>query len=192
MFLVAVVACAALHAESYVVGLLHTPPNRPTLTKEAAAELQKAHMQHIRGMAQMGALVGAGPIYETSSTLRGLFIFAKISLDRARELALADPKVKAGDLEVRLIEWDGPPGIGERYKREHQDPSAKTTMLRYQLGFIRAGAVPPNVIAGGKVKGQDYVGMLVIDAGSVAAAKNVVKNPDIEWHGWMVADGVLP
>ena len=185
-------AAAALHAETYIVGLLETPESRPSLTKEAAAQLQAAHMKHIGDMAASGALVGAGPVYETKGRLRGLFIFAKTSLERARELAQADPKVKAGDLVVRLIEWEGPPGIGERYRREHQDPSARTTMLRLQLGLVRKGPIPTDGVAAGPVKSPDYVGMFVMNRGSLDAARQAAANPDIDWHGWMVADGVLP
>ena len=42
--------------------------------------------------------------------LRGIAIFATESVDRARELANADPAVQAGRLEVRAMTWLCRPG----------------------------------------------------------------------------------
>lgn len=95
-------------------------------------------MANINRMADLGALVAAGPI-EGDHDLRGIFVFRVKTADEARALAAEDPAIKAGRLRLELHPWWGPAGIGARYAAEKKaDPAMKVTMLTYQLGLLKA------------------------------------------------------
>jgi uncharacterized protein len=89
----------------YVMALLKTGPNRDH-DAETAAELQRAHMQHIARLADAGTLLLAGPFMH-GGELRGVFVFDVDDLDEARRLTEADPAVQAGRLQMELYPWYG-------------------------------------------------------------------------------------
>lgn len=91
--------------KKYVIAFLKRGPNR-TEDEKKAAELQKAHMDNINRLAEEGKLVMAGPFFGDGD-LRGLYIFDVQSIDEARELTNTDPAIKAGSLEMELMEWYG-------------------------------------------------------------------------------------
>lgn len=91
--------------KKYVIAFLKRGPNR-TDDEKKAAELQKAHMDNINRLAEEGKLVMAGPFFGDGD-LRGLYIFDVQSIDEARELTNTDPAIKAGSLEMELMEWYG-------------------------------------------------------------------------------------
>lgn len=89
----------------YVLVLLRTGPNRDQ-EPDRAAELQRGHMENIRRLAEAGHLVLAGPFLE-SGEMRGLFVFAVDTVDRARELTASDPAISAGQLAAEYYPWYG-------------------------------------------------------------------------------------
>jgi uncharacterized protein len=89
----------------YVMAFLKAGPNRDH-DPEAAAALQRGHMEHIRRMAADGKLVMAGPFLD-GGELRGVFVFAVETLEEAEALTLADPAVQAGRLALELHPWYG-------------------------------------------------------------------------------------
>ena len=76
----------------------------------ATEELQKAHLDNIKRLADMKKLVVAGP-FGDDGRLRGIFVFKVASIDEARELAATDPAVKAGRLALQIHTWIVPEGI---------------------------------------------------------------------------------
>ncbi len=65
--------------------------------------LQLEHLQHLTKLQLIGKLVLNGPIL-TEHEIVGVSVYAA-SLEEARALAEADPKVKAGYLTVEAIPW---------------------------------------------------------------------------------------
>jgi uncharacterized protein YciI len=133
--------------DSYFFGLLFRGPAWTPGETDETKKIQDGHMANIQRMADVGALVAAGPI-EGGDQLRGIFIFRVRTAEEARALAANDPAIKAGRLTLELHPWIGPAGIGVRYAQEHKaDPAMKVTMRTYQLGLLKAvdgapGATP--------------------------------------------------
>ncbi len=95
----------------YVIAFLKRGPNRD-LSPEKANELQAAHMKNIGEMADAGKLALAGPFFGDGD-LRGLYFFNVESLEEAEALTNSDPAIKAGSLEMELMEWYGSAALME-------------------------------------------------------------------------------
>lgn len=91
--------------KSYVMAFLKAGPRRSE-DQEEAARLQKAHLDNIRRMAEMGKLVLAGPFLDKGE-IRGIYIFDVPSVEDARELTSTDPAIQAGTLVMELHPWYG-------------------------------------------------------------------------------------
>jgi uncharacterized protein YciI len=100
--------------KSYVIAFLKTGPT-PSKDKETAARLQKAHLDNIRRMAEMGKLVLAGPFMDDGD-IRGIYVFDVATLEEARELTHSDPSIRAGALEMELHPWYGSAALPELLK----------------------------------------------------------------------------
>src|SRR5947208_1320208 len=62
-----------------------------------------------------GQVLTNGPVLDAPDEgLRGIAFFTVGSVDRARELAVTDPAVVAGRLEVEAMTWWCPPGTMAR------------------------------------------------------------------------------
>lgn len=84
-----------------VRGPAYAPGDSPELQ-----ELQKAHLAHLRGMAEAGKMVIAGPFGDQpDAAYRGLCLYHVGSIEEARALAEADPMVKAGRLRPVAMTW---------------------------------------------------------------------------------------
>lgn len=89
----------------YVMALLKAGPNRDQ-DSTAAMELQQAHMENIRRLAEEGALILAGPFLDDGA-LRGIYVFNVSTVEEARALTATDPAIQAGRLEMELHPWYG-------------------------------------------------------------------------------------
>jgi len=89
----------------YVMAFLKAGPNRD-MDETEAMEIQRAHLNNIRRMAEEGDLVLAGP-FMGNGDIRGIYIFNVATVEEARELTNTDPAVEAGRLEMELHPWYG-------------------------------------------------------------------------------------
>lgn len=101
---------AALGADDYgmrryVMALLKAGPKRDQ-DEKTAMELQRAHLDNIRRLADEGVLVLAGPFLDRGE-LRGIYVFDVATVEEARELTESDPAVQAGRLAMELHPWYG-------------------------------------------------------------------------------------
>jgi uncharacterized protein len=96
--------------DQHTVVLLVRPPDAPELSEREAEALQDAHLAFRAGLRDQGYLVAGGPLVDQDDDrLRG---FSVMSVDpaTARELASADPAVRAGRLAVQVMTWMVPAG----------------------------------------------------------------------------------
>lgn len=99
-------AAPRIELEPYQLVILQRPEHPREYPQEKLDEIQKAHLAHLREMAEAGKLLVAGPLGDQPDPrLRGLELFRVGSLEEARKLAEDDPAVKAGRLEVVVMTW---------------------------------------------------------------------------------------
>ncbi len=207
--------------ETYFIGFLNRGPAWTPGETPETRQIQEGHMANINRMADLGALVAAGPI-EGDTDLRGIFIFRVRTADEARALAAADPAIKAGRLVLDLHPWWGPAGIGARFAAERKaDPKMKVNMVTYQLGLLKAVRGVPGATAdaqrahlqhiadmqaAGKIAAvgptldEGTVGGIVVFKTDAAEARRLLsEDPHVEagrfvpeLYTWWCADHVLP
>jgi len=72
-------------------------------------------MAYLDQLREAGHIVTNGPVDEQPDpSLRGLAFYRTGSLERARQLAGADPAVRAGRLAAEIMTWYCPPGTISR------------------------------------------------------------------------------
>lgn len=96
---------------AYVMAFLKRGPNR-TQDSALASQLQMAHMENIGRLADAGKLALAGPFFGDGD-LRGIYIFAVETVEEAKALTETDPAIKAGSLEMELVQWYGSAALME-------------------------------------------------------------------------------
>jgi uncharacterized protein YciI len=97
--------------EAFELVLLRTPDNAPAYDDAELERIQKEHLAHHAALRASGQVVTNGPVRDQpDETLRGLAFYRTGSLERSRELAEADPAVRAGRLAVEIMTWYCPPG----------------------------------------------------------------------------------
>lgn len=89
--------------QKYFLVFLKTGPNRDQ-EKEEAARIQEQHLAHLRSLGESGKISIAGPI-AAEGEIRGIVIYNTATIEEARQLAEADPAVKAGRLVVEVLPW---------------------------------------------------------------------------------------
>ena len=89
----------------YVMAFLKRGPKR-SHDSTTAANIQRAHLDNMKVMAEQGKLVFAGPFMDDFE-IRGIYIFAVEDMTEAEELTNTDPAVKAGRLEMELHPFYG-------------------------------------------------------------------------------------
>lgn len=94
--------------DEFTIALLVTGPNAPELSEAEAVEMQNAHMSHLADLHEQGHLLAAGPV--DGGEVRGLSILC-VPPERALELKRADPAVRAGVFDVRVLRWRTPAGF---------------------------------------------------------------------------------
>jgi uncharacterized protein YciI len=97
--------------EAYELVLLRRPADAPDYADDVLQRIQKEHVGYHAGLRAAGQVVTNGPVDEQPDpSLRGLTFYRTGSLARSRELAEADPAVRAGRLSVEIMIWYCPPG----------------------------------------------------------------------------------
>jgi uncharacterized protein YciI len=97
--------------EAFELVLLRTPDNAPAYDDAELERIQKEHLAHHAALRATGEVVTNGPVgHQPDQALRGLAFYRTGSLERSRELAEADPAVRAGRLAVEIMTWYCQPG----------------------------------------------------------------------------------
>jgi uncharacterized protein len=97
--------------EAFELVLLRTPENGPSYDDAELARIQAEHLAHHDRLRESGQVVTNGPVRDQpDQSLRGLAFYRTGSLERARQLAEADPAVRAGRLAIEIMTWYCPPG----------------------------------------------------------------------------------
>ena len=97
--------------EAFELVLLRRPSDAPDYPDEELERIQREHMAYHDQLRASGDVVTNGPVDgQPDPTLRGLTFYRTGSLERSRELAEADPSVRAGRLSVEIMTWYCPPG----------------------------------------------------------------------------------
>ena len=97
--------------EAFELVLLRRPAGAPDYPEAELDRIQREHLAHHARLRDSGQIVTNGPVVEQpDESLRGLTFYRTGSLEQARELAEADPAVRAGRLGVEIMTWYCPPG----------------------------------------------------------------------------------
>jgi uncharacterized protein YciI len=101
--------------ESFELVLLRRPANAPDYPEADLERIQAEHLAYHARLREAGEIVTNGPVIDQPDpSLRGLTFYRTGSLARAKELAEADPAVRAGRLAVEVMTWYCPPGSMSR------------------------------------------------------------------------------
>ena len=223
--MLAVVAAAlSLQAQNgpYYIAFLRPYPERKSISAGAERKLQNEHLANIRQMADDGDLVASGPCDDTPTTISGLFVLKVDSIHEAREIAVHDPFVLKRRDTVDVYAWNGPPGIGDAYKKIHDaNPDEEDRLLPHPLGMFYKGSAWANNdpvlkahasfieqlrkdgrlgAAGDIDTPDDLYGLVIFKPMSVEDAQILLSRDPalrarvlrVEWHRWLSADHVLP
>lgn len=182
----------------YTFALLRKGPKWTADETPEVLELQRGHLANLERLGREGKLVAAGP--SGDGDLRGIVILAVESPEEAQALIATDPAVQAGRLKSEARRFVGPAGIGRRVEAERAK-AGKVEMVEYQLALVRLGRhfrpgeaaenralfMARNAwlkelersgrlaLSGPFVGSADLTGVLVLRAGSVAAARTLVE-----------------
>src|SRR5580700_9457046 len=97
--------------EAFELVLLRTPETAPAYDDAELERIQAEHLAHHARLRESGQVVTNGPVRDQpDASLRGLMFYRIGSLEQARQLAEADPAVRAGRLAVEIMTWYCPPG----------------------------------------------------------------------------------
>jgi uncharacterized protein YciI len=97
--------------EAFELVLLRRPPSAPDYPDDELDRIQREHLAYHAELRAAGQVATNGPVEgPTDPSLRGLTFYRTGSLDRSRELAGADPAVRAGRLTVEIMTWFCAPG----------------------------------------------------------------------------------
>ncbi len=101
--------------EAFELVLLRRPATVPDAQPEEIDRIQAEHLVHHAALRATGQVVTNGPVIDPPDpSLRGLTFYRTGSLEQARELAEADPAVRAGRLVAEIMAWYCPPGTMSR------------------------------------------------------------------------------
>ena len=196
------------HMGRYVLGLLWRGDQWTPERNARTDSLQAGHMANMQRRYEEGWLVGAGPVLDPASSLRGLFIFKADSVAQVIPLVATDPAIASGRLRIDLYSWWSRPGIGEDYKRARRaNPAMKDSMVRYVLGLVEPSRTKGESMFGGTrmiLSGtwldERHRELVVFDTADTAQARSWASSDPrvrdgsvrVELRPWMVARGVIP
>ena len=100
-----------MELEAFELVLLRRPENAPDYEDAELERIQREHLAHHDRLRASGHVVTNGPVIDQPDpSLRGLAFYRTGSLAESRQLAEADPAVRAGRLAVEIMTWYCPPG----------------------------------------------------------------------------------
>ena len=95
--------------------LLRRPTSAPDYPEEELERIQREHLAYHASLRDAGHVATNGPVTgQPDPSLRGLTFYRTGSLEQSRQLAEADPAVRAGRLAVEIMTWYCPPGTMSR------------------------------------------------------------------------------
>jgi uncharacterized protein len=101
--------------EAFELVLLRRPASAPDYPEAELERIQREHMAYLDELREAGHIVTNGPVDgQPDPSLRGLAFYRTGSLERTRQLAEADPAIRAGRLAVEIMTWYCPPGTMSR------------------------------------------------------------------------------
>tara|TARA_R110000868_G_scaffold306734_4_gene568178 strand:- start:49053 stop:49475 length:423 start_codon:yes stop_codon:yes gene_type:complete len=89
--------------QKYFIVFLKSGPNR-SQSEEQAASLQEKHLAYLGSLYEKGIINLNGPT-DGKTNIRGFSVYNVPTIEKAIELASADPMVKAGRLVVDVHPW---------------------------------------------------------------------------------------
>jgi uncharacterized protein YciI len=97
--------------ESFELVILRRPADPHPYDEETLKRIQREHLAYLASLREAGTIVTNGPVLDQpDESVRGLAFYRTGSLARARQMAEADPAVRAGRLAVEVMTWWCPPG----------------------------------------------------------------------------------
>jgi uncharacterized protein YciI len=101
--------------EAFELVMLRRPADAPDYPEAELDRIQREHLAHHARLRESGQVVTNGPVDgQPDTSLRGLAFYRTGSVEQSRQLAEADPAVRAGRLTVEIMTWDCPPGTMSR------------------------------------------------------------------------------
>lgn len=101
--------------EAFELVLLRRPASPPDYPRAELDQIQREHLEYHARLRETGKVVTNGPVDgQLDPSLRGLAFYRTGSLEQSRQLADADPAVRAGRLTVEIMTWYCPPGTMTR------------------------------------------------------------------------------
>lgn len=124
---------------TYVLGLLRKGESWTPERSARIDSLQAGHMANMTKMWEAGKLVAAGPVAATDD-LRGIWVFRADSAAEVSAMAAQDPAIQAGRLQVDLMTWWAPAGIGAGYRERLGRPGVRRdSMVTRWLVLLKRG-----------------------------------------------------
>ena len=101
--------------EAFELVLLRRPASAPDYPEVELERIQREHLAYHARLREAGHVVTNGPVDgQPDPSLRGLTFYRTGSVEQSRQLAEADPAVRAGRLAAEIMTWYCPPGTMSR------------------------------------------------------------------------------
>lgn len=125
--------------ELYYLAFLRPAPAASAIADPEIAHINADHLANARSMARRGVIAAAGPFDIPAHKIIGMIVFRVPSLDAARDLATADPLVRAHLATADVHPWRGPAALGAEYFRLHKEPTLLEGMGVHPVALLYRG-----------------------------------------------------
>jgi uncharacterized protein YciI len=200
----------------FQMALLKRGPKWPASAGKSATLLQQ-HVTYVHSLLETGKAVIAGPINDDSD-LVGVYIFRTKSADEAREWVMADPAVIEGHVIAELHPWWSEDVMkktatpkklmtaylafltrGEKWTPE-KTPATEEIQKAHLANINRLAELKKLVVAGPFGDNGKLRGIFVFRVATLEEAKALAETDPavkagrlaLEFHPWMVPEGILP